>query len=64
MHTKIIHIVMAVIIFIVEILVATVFSDIRVVRVYIGDFLVVILLYHGVKIFRDVPPFLLAMIRG
>ncbi len=54
------HLWIAVAIFVAEILIATVFADIKFVRSYLGDFLVVMLLYHLVKIFRDAPPLPLA----
>jgi hypothetical protein len=49
------------VVFAAEILIATVFSRIGFVRSYLGDILVVILLYYFVKIFRDVPPLPLAI---
>ncbi|MBN2003538.1 MAG: DUF2809 domain-containing protein [Anaerolineae bacterium] len=60
MQTKTKHLWIAVAIFAAEILIATVFSNLNFVRSYLGDFLVVMLLYHLVKVFRDVPPLALA----
>lgn len=42
--------------FVVEVLIATVFADFHFVRAYLGDFLVVILLYTLVKVFYNAPP--------
>lgn len=55
------HLLIALTVFIVEILVATVFSHMRFIRSFIGDYLVVILIYHLVKGFRDFPPLTLAV---
>ncbi|HNT76169.1 MAG TPA: DUF2809 domain-containing protein [Anaerolineae bacterium] len=60
MPSKTKHLLIAIALFIVEILIATVFSHIKFVRAYLGDFLVVMLLYHIVKIFYDVAPLTLA----
>jgi DNA integrity scanning protein DisA with diadenylate cyclase activity len=46
--------------FIVEVLIATIFSHSRFIRAYLGDYLVVIMLYCLVKSFYDVPPLVLA----
>ncbi|MBN2390668.1 MAG: DUF2809 domain-containing protein [Anaerolineae bacterium] len=46
--------------FIVEVLIATTFSHSRFIRSYLGDYLVVILLYCLVKSFYDAPPLALA----
>jgi len=56
------HLLIALLLFIAEIMVATVFADIRFIRSYLSDFLVVILLYHLIKGFRDDPPFALAVV--
>jgi hypothetical protein len=61
MHIKTKHLLMALVVFIAEILVATVFSQVRFVRSFLSDFLVVILLYHFVKAFRPVSPLPLAI---
>ena len=47
--------------FIVEVLIATTFSHSRFIRSYLGDYLVVILLYCLVKSFYDVSPLVLAI---
>jgi hypothetical protein len=60
MQTRTKHLIIAAAIFIAEILVATTFSNVEFTRSYLGDFLVVILLYHFVKVFRDVSPSTLA----
>lgn len=60
MHTRTRHLLIVIAVFIAEILVATAFSNITFVRSYIGDFLVVILLYHLVRVFFDIPPSTLA----
>lgn len=54
------HLLIAVAIFFAEILVATRFSSVQFVRSYLSDFLAVILVYHFVKVFRDIPPATLA----
>lgn len=54
--TRVKHLAVSVVIFISEILIATVFSDIKFIRNYFGDLLVVMLIYHFIKIFRDVLP--------
>jgi hypothetical protein len=54
------HLLIVVAIFFAEILVATRFSNIQFVRSYLSDFLVVILVYHFVKVLRDIPPATLA----
>ncbi len=59
MKTK--HLLIAVTIFISEILVATVFSKVEFIRSYASDFLMVMLIYHLVEAFRNVPPFPLAV---
>lgn len=61
MHTKTKHLLIALIVFIAEILVATTFSHIRFIRSFISDFLVVIFLYHLVKAFRTVSPLTLSI---
>jgi len=47
-------------VFIAEVLVATTFSRVVFIRSYISDFLVVILLYHVIKVFHDSSPSILA----
>ena len=61
MPNKTKHLIIAVLIFIIEVLIATVFSYLRFIRSFIGDFLVVILLYHLIKVFREVSPLILAI---
>jgi hypothetical protein len=61
MHVRTKHLLIALVVFIAEILVATVFSPVRFVRSCLSDFLVVILLYHLVKAFRPVSPLPLAI---
>lgn len=53
------YLVIVVVIFVSEILIATVISDIKFIRNYFGDLLVVILIYHFIKIFHDVFPWTL-----
>lgn len=60
MHNRIKHLAIAATLFLIEILVATRFSNMRFVRGSLGDFLVVILLYHLVKVFFEIPRFKLA----
>ena len=50
------HLLIAVLIFAAEILIATTFAHVPFIRASMGDFLVVILLYHLVKVFRNVSP--------
>ena len=47
--------------FIAEVLIATTFSGSRFIRSYLGDYLVVILLYYLVESFYDVPPLVLSV---
>lgn len=61
-HSRIKHLLIVIAIFIAEVLIATTFSDVLFIRSYVSDFLVVILLYHCVKIFRDVPSSTLAFL--
>jgi len=61
MHTKTKHLLIALIAFIAEILVATTFSHVQFIRSFISDFLVVILLYHFVKAFYAVSPLALSI---
>ena len=61
MHIRTKHLLIALVVAIAEILVATVFSQVRFVRSFLSDFLVVILLYHLVKAFRAVSPLPLAI---
>ena len=62
MHTRTRHLSIFVAVFIAEVLVATTFSNVIFIRSYISDFLVVILLYHFVKVFLDTPPSTLAAV--
>ncbi|MBK9990652.1 MAG: DUF2809 domain-containing protein [Verrucomicrobia bacterium] len=55
------HLLIALLVFAAEILVGTVFADVRFIRSYLSDFLVVILLYHLIKGFRDDKPLTLAV---
>jgi len=48
--------------FIIEVLIATTFSHNRFIRSYLGDYLVVILLYYLVKSFYDVSPLVLSIL--
>ncbi len=61
MHSRTKHLVIVLVVFIAEILVATTFSHIRFIRSFISDFLVVIFLYHFVKAFRAVSPLTLSI---
>lgn len=61
MHTRAKYLLITIGILIVEILIATVFSDVGVIRSYLGDYLVVILLFCLVKSFFDVSPFALSI---
>lgn len=56
------YILITISLFIIELLIATVFSGIEFLRSYIGDLLVVILLYFGVKIFWEGKPLTLAVL--
>jgi hypothetical protein len=55
------HLLIVVLVFVAEILVATRLAHIGFIRSYFGDFLVVILLYHLVKVFREMAPLPLAI---
>jgi len=61
MHVRTKHLLIALVVFVAEILVATIFSQVRFVRSFLSDFLVVILLYHLVKAFRAFAPLPLAI---
>lgn len=61
MPLKLQHLFIAVFVFITEILIATTFAHTGFVRPFLGDYLVVILLYHLVKSARDIPPLKLAV---
>ena len=61
MHVRTKHLSIALVVFIAEILVATIFSEVLFVRSFLSDFLVVILLYHLVKAFRAFAPLPLAI---
>ena len=54
------HFLIAILVFLAEILVATTFAHISFVRSFMSDFLVVILLYHLVKSVKDIAPWRLA----
>lgn len=62
LHTniRIRYLILAVTIFIVEILIATVFSDITFIRAFLGDYLVVILLYCLIRAFWSASPLILS----
>lgn len=55
------HLLIAVLVFIAEILIATTFAHTGFIRPFLGDYLVVILLYHLFKSFRDIAPLKLAI---
>lgn len=55
-HIHMKYLLLAAGIFVVEILIATVFSDIPFIRAYLGDYLVVILLYCLIKAFWNITP--------
>jgi hypothetical protein len=55
------HLLIALTVFLAEILVATTFSHVHFVRSFLSDFLVVILLYHLIKAFLDWSPLSLAV---
>lgn len=61
MSTKTKHLLIAIIVFILEILIATKLSYLKFIRSFVGDFLVVILIYHFIKFFRDIPPLTLSI---
>ena len=61
MHVRTKHLLITLVVFSAEILVATIFSQVRFVRSFLSDFLVVILPYHLVKAFRAVAPLSLAI---
>lgn len=61
MSLKTKHLLIALAVLIIEILVATVFSHWRFIRSFIGDYLVVILIYHLVKGLRNFPPLTLVV---
>jgi hypothetical protein len=61
MRSRAKYLLIALIIFIIEVLVATIFSHFIFIRSFLGDFLVVILLYFLVKAFRQVTPLPLAL---
>jgi hypothetical protein len=60
MHVRTKHLLIAALVFVAEVLIATTFKNVPFVRSYFGDFLVVILLYHLVKGLRDISPSTLA----
>ena len=61
MPLKIKHLLIALLVFIAEILVATTFAHVPFIRSFMSDFLVAILLYHFVKVFIAVSPGRLAV---
>lgn len=60
MPLKLQHLLIAFFVFITEILIATTFAHTGFIRPFLGDYLVVILLYHLVKSARDIPTLKLA----
>ena len=56
------HLLITLVLFIIEVLIATTFSRSRFIRSYLGDYLVVILLYYLVKSFYDVSPLVLSIL--
>lgn len=50
------NLIISVILFIIEVLIATTFKDIFLVRAYLGDVLVVLLMYYFIKAFMDINP--------
>ncbi len=61
MHQRLKHLLIAVTIFFIEILIATKLEKVKFVRDYIGDFLVVILIYHLIKSVIDISSLKLAV---
>ena len=61
MSIKAKHLLIVILVFIAEILVATTFAHIPFIRSFMSDFLVAILLYHFVKVFMAVSPGRLAV---
>jgi len=55
------HLLIALLAFLAEILVATTFARVRWIRSFLSDYLVVILIYHLVKSIRDISPLPLAI---
>lgn len=53
---SLVNLIIAIVIFIVEILIATIFKDIFFVRAYLGDVFVVMLMYYFVKAFAEINP--------
>ena len=61
MPVKVKYFLIALITFIIEVLIATIFSDIKLIRYHLGDFFVVILVYYFVKFFYNFSPFILSV---
>jgi hypothetical protein len=61
MHLKNPHLLIAIVIFVVEVLIATIFANIKFVRHLLGDFLVVMLIYHFIKSFYKISPLILVI---
>lgn len=61
MQFKVRHLLIVVFVFIAEILVATTFAHISFIRSFISDFLVVMLIYHLIKVVVKVTPWRLAV---
>ena len=61
MHIRIKYLLITLGLFIAEVLIATIFSGNQFIRAYLGDYLVVILLYCLVKSFYDVSPLILSV---
>ena len=54
MHLKIKYLLLVLVILVIELLVATTFSNLNMIRGNLGDFLVVILLYYLIKLFHNI----------
>ena len=61
MPVKVKYFLIALITFTIEVLIATIFSDIKFIRYNLGDVFVVILIYYFVKCFYDFPPLILSV---
>jgi hypothetical protein len=61
MSLKAKYFLIALITFIIEVLIATIFSDIKFIRYHLSDFFVVILIYYFVKFFYNFQPLTLSI---
>jgi hypothetical protein len=61
MSLKVKYFLVALITFIIEVLIATIFSDIKFIRYHLSDFFVVILIYYFVKFFYNFQPLTLSI---